>query len=184
MSHLPGTVMPATWRRLPVTAPEYEWLSVSNIPRTLWHFWVLIHHRREGDNVSASVLCRAGESLEALLPAVYQTMPQALGAPVRAIAFREFLHIYYFPRLFTRYGFDRAAFGAALRAELPLPMHHEAQRLMRAFLNARGQVSATERARATACKKPRVYRELAQAVGHALYKVGDVLDTWLWRRRQ
>jgi len=182
MSHLPGTVMPATWRRLPVTAPEYEWLSVSNIPRTLWHFWVLVHHRREGDNVSATVLCRAGESLEALLPAVYQTMPQALGAPVRAIAFREFLHIYYFPRLFTRYGFDRAAFGAALRAELPLPMHHEAQRLMRAFLHQKGQALAHQRHRAEILKKPRVCRDVARTLGRALYRVGDALDTWLWRK--
>jgi hypothetical protein len=29
-------------------------------------------------------------------------------------------------------------------------------------------------------EKPRVYRELAQIVGRALYKLADRADTWLW----
>ena len=182
MSPLPGTVMPATWRRLPVTAPEYEWLLVNELPRKVWHFHVLIQHRKTHDTICATVLCPAGGAIGMYLKNVYTVLPQAISAPSCGTTLHALLETYYFPRLFTRYGFDRAAFGAALRSELPLELHHKSQQLMRVFLHQKSQKLSTQLARARAQKKPRVYRELAKALGRTLYKIGAAIDTWLWSK--
>lgn len=176
-------VMPASWRRRPVTEPEFEWVTVSNLPKTLWHFWVLVHHQRAESRIVTTVYGPAGEDFNSRVAAVVGDMPHVQAALLRSLKLDILLHTYYFPRLFAAHGFDRAAFGRALRSELPVALHTAAQLEMRHFLHAEGRVNSTRLARAVARKKPTQFRELAREVGRAVYKLGDVLDTWLWRQK-
>lgn len=172
--------MPSTWRRLPLATTEYEWFSAFPLPRSCGAFRVLVHHQRNADVVRATVLTARGEDPILKVDAVRRQVPQAEGAKTHGLTLDELLRRFYLPRLFTTYGFDRRPLAEALRAALPLPLHNDAQRTMRAFLYEKHRLAQQAHDRAHAVKKPRVYRELAQIVGRALYKLADRADTWLW----
>jgi len=172
--------MPSTWRRLPLATTEYEWFSAWPLPRSCVAFRVLVHHQRNADVVRATVLTALGEDMSLKVNAVARQVPPAQSAKVVGLPLDELVRRFYVVPLFTTYGFDRRAMGEALRAALPRALHNDAQRTMRRYLYEQYRVVKTRHDRAAAVKKPTTYRDLARVAGRALYKLGDVLDTWLW----
>lgn len=172
--------MPSTWRRLPLATTEYEWFGAFPLPRSCGAFRVLVHHQRAQDVVRATVFTALNESLLDQIDAVKQQVPQAFGAKLTSLTLDELLDRYYLPQLFTTYGFDRRPIAAALRAALPRPLHNAAERAMRRFLYVRHCRAMRERDRAAARKKPTLFRDAAREAGRALYKLADLVDTWLW----
>lgn len=173
--------MPSPWQRLSLTMTEYEWFSAFPLPRSCGAFRVLVQHQRNVDVVRATVLTASGDDPILKVDAVRRQVPQAEGAKFQSLPLEDLLRRLYLPRLFTTHGFDRRLLAKALRAELPLPLHNAAQRTMRVFLYEKQRLAQQSYARAHAVKKPRIYRELAQVVGRALYRLANLADTWLWR---
>lgn len=180
--------MPTTWRRLPLDTAEYEWFSVFPLPRTCGSFRVLVHHRRHGDYVLTYVITEPGHdplmlALERQRALMGEEQAEQLGK-TNQVTLGELLHRFYLPRLFTAYGYDREPMAQALRSQLPVQLHHDAQRIMRRFLYKKYSVEMAADARRRAVKKPRVFRDLAKDVSHALYRLAHKVDTWLWRKPQ
>lgn len=174
--------MPSTWRRLPLATTEYEWFHVDDVPRAYRVFVVLVHHQRTHDVVCETILHRYGDSFDENKSAILRRIPQAaVGRGVTHVTLDALLRRFYLPPLFTTYGFDRKAIADALRKTLPVPLHHQAQRSMRQYLHEKQREVNTARARSNAVKKPTIYRDLARVAGRALYKLGALVDTWLWR---
>lgn len=179
---MPAPPMPATWRRLPLSTPEYEWFGIEHagLPRTLATFRILVRHERNDDVIVATVCAkRGGDCLRTFheVSAHYHAESK-----VKFLARDVFLRRFYLPRLFTAYGYDRKAFLAALMKELHSALLNAARDEMRLFLHEKKRIEETQRARMRAVKKPRVFRDGLNTVYALFYKLADMADTLIWNK--
>lgn len=164
--------MPATWRRLPLDTPEYEWFGIAyaGLPRTLATCRILVRHERNEDVI---VALRTFNEVSARYHAKSE---------VKLLARDVFLRRFYLPRLFTAYGYDRKAFLAALVKELHPALLNAARDEMRLFIHEKKRIEETQRARMRAVKKPRVFRDGLNTVYALFYKLADMADTLIWNK--
>jgi len=174
--------MPATWRRLPLSTPEYEWFGIeyAGLPRTLSTFRILVRHERNDDVIVATVFAKRDDDCMRVFNEV--SAHYHVDGKVKFLARDVFLRRFYLPRLFTTYGYDRKAFLAALMKDLHPALLNVARNEMRLFLHEKKRIKDTQRARMRAVKKPRVFRDGLDRVYTFFYKLADMADTYIWNK--
>lgn len=173
--------MPASWRRMPITTPEYEWyyVSATDLPRRYAHCEFLIHHQRNHDVVRAQCLVRRDQDTQIERGVICLNIPQGRGAPTRCVTFQELCRDTLLPPLLAIYGNDRRLLGQALCAYLPEPLHHKARTIVRHVVFERGRENQSRLARAAVGKAPRVFLPLVYRFTDPLVRLGRKLDAWL-----
>lgn len=178
---MPAPPMPATWRRLPLSTPEYEWFGIeyAGLPRALSTFRILVRHERNDDVIVATVFAKRDDCMRVFNEVIAH---YHVDGKVKFLARDVFLRRFYLPRLFTTYSYDRKAFLAALMKELHSALLNVARNEMRLFLHEKKRIKDTQRARMRAVKKPRVFRDGLDRVYTFFYKLADMVDTYIWNK--
>jgi len=155
---------------------RFQWLHVLETTYRVPKLTVLVGPDSIPDHkqVYGMAWAVSGDYLDATF--ITDKWPGAIYAPCRYVRFYDLVSDYYLPTLHREYGFDRRAIFRELSAAFPSSFRPQCHQAVRRFLWVARQRIETERARATAKRKPKPFRKVAAYFREALFDSAKALD--------